>query len=406
MVTNISADHFGEYGIHDLDDLAEVKLTVASALAPDSRGALSDAIDHAEADPDVWAVVLTGAGDQAFSAGADLKALATGRGGKGDLHRPGGGFAGITRRRFPKPLLAAVNGAALAGGLEMVLACDFADHGGARHLRPSRRSSGGSSPAPGACLHLPNRLPLSVALELAMTGERIDAHQALGFGLVNRVVPTGTALEATVAVKVICADAPLAVRASKRVALAAAELRDELWDLNDATVHEVMRSEDTREGPTAFAEKRPPRAGPGGDAQSSSSWWARCDRVDHLVDHLEDHLARRTHGVEPADHLTHGHARQLRGPEPRLRSAPWPAWPASSATATGGASALLGVPRLGPCVAELPNRLAGDGSGSNRVAGPRRQELVPHHRGSDLLHGQPDRTGPHALRTHRQRRRD
>lgn len=219
--------------------------------------ALSDAIDQAEADPDVWAVVLTGAGDQAFSAGADLKALASGRGGEGIF--TSGGFAGITRRRFPKPLLAAVNGAALAGGLEMVLACDFAiaaEHATFGLPEVKRGIVAGA----GGLLRLPNRLPLSVALELAMTGERIDAHQALGFGLVNRVVPPGTALEATVAVaQVICANAPLAVRASKRVALAAAELRDELWDLNDAAVREVMRSADAREGPTAFAEKRPPR---------------------------------------------------------------------------------------------------------------------------------------------------
>lgn len=219
--------------------------------------ALSDAIDHAEADPDVWAVVLTGAGDQAFSAGADLKALATGRGGEGIF--TSGGFAGITRRRFPKPLLAAVNGAALAGGLEMVLACDFAiaaEHATFGLPEVKRGIVAGA----GGLLRLPNRLPLSVALELAMTGERIDAHQALGFGLVNRVVPPGTALEATVAVaQVICDNAPLAVRGSKQVALAAAELRDELWDLNDAAVREVMRSEDAREGPTAFAEKRPPR---------------------------------------------------------------------------------------------------------------------------------------------------
>lgn len=219
--------------------------------------ALSDAFDQAEADPGVWAVVLTGAGDKAFCAGADLKALATGRGGEGIF--TAGGFAGITRRRFAKPLIAAVNGAALAGGLEIMLACDFAvaaEHATFGIPEVKRGIIAGA----GGLLRLPNRLPMSVALELAMTGERIDAHQALGFGLVNRVVPAGAALEATIATaRLICDNAPLAVRASKRLTLAAVELQEELWDLNDATVLEVMRSADAREGPLAFAEKRPPR---------------------------------------------------------------------------------------------------------------------------------------------------
>ena len=219
--------------------------------------ALSDAFDQAEADPGVWAVVLTGAGDKAFCAGADLKALATGRGGEGIF--TAGGFAGITRRRFAKPLIAAVNGAALAGGLEIMLACDFAvaaEHATFGIPEVKRGIIAGA----GGLLRLPNRLPMSVALELAMTGERIDAHQALGFGLVNRVVPAGAALEATIATaRLICDNAPLAVRASKRLTLAAVELQEELWDLNDAAVFEVMRSADAREGPLAFAEKRPPR---------------------------------------------------------------------------------------------------------------------------------------------------
>jgi enoyl-CoA hydratase/carnithine racemase len=211
--------------------------------------ALSDAFDQAEADPGVWAVVLTGAGDKAFCAGADLKALATGRGGEGIF--TAGGFA--------NPLIAAVNGAALAGGLEIMLACDFAvaaEHATFGIPEVKRGIIAGA----GGLLRLPNRLPMSVALELAMTGERIDAHQALGFGLVNRVVPAGAALEATIATaRLICDNAPLAVRASKRLTLAAVELQEELWDLNDATVLEVMRSADAREGPLAFAEKRPPR---------------------------------------------------------------------------------------------------------------------------------------------------
>lgn len=230
---------------------------VRNAIDGATGQALADAFDQAEADPDVWAVVLTGAGDKAFSAGADLKALATGRGAEGIF--TAGGFAGITRRRFPKPLIAAVNGAALAGGLEMMLACDFAvaaEHATFGIPEVKRGIIAGA----GGLLRLPNRLPLSVALELAMTGERIDAHQALGFGLVNRVVPTGTVLEATVATaQVICDNAPLAVRASKRLALAAVEIREEVWNLNDAAVAEVMRSADAREGPLAFAEKRPPR---------------------------------------------------------------------------------------------------------------------------------------------------
>ena len=131
-------------------------------------------------------VVLTGSGDKAFSAGMDLKAFAAGEG-AAVLGAPGG-FGGVTRRDFPKPLIAAVNGSALAGGFEIVLACDLvvaADH--ATFGIPEAKR--GLIAAAGGLLRLPKRLPLAVALELALTGDPIDAERALALGLVNRRRP-------------------------------------------------------------------------------------------------------------------------------------------------------------------------------------------------------------------------
>jgi enoyl-CoA hydratase/carnithine racemase len=232
---------------------------------PDARNAingavstgLGEALDALAEDADAWVVVLTGSGDKAFSAGMDLKAFAAGEGGA--IMGASGGFAGITRRRFPKPLIAAVNGSALAGGLEVVLSCDLvvaAEHATFGIPEVKRGLLAGA----GALFRLPARVPLGVALEMALTGEPLDAARALALGLVNRVVPADRLLHEALALAGQIADnAPLAVRWSKSVimgSLHAAETAG--WRLTDEAVGVVFTSADAMEGPTAFAEKRRP----------------------------------------------------------------------------------------------------------------------------------------------------
>ncbi len=220
--------------------------------------AMSDAFDEVTDDPDVAVVVLTGAGDKAFSAGMDLKAFASGEG--ASITEASGGFAGISKRDFPKPLIAAVNGAALAGGCEIMLACDLvvaADHAqfGIPEVKRGLIAGGGG------LVRLPRRLPVAVALELALTGDPIDAPRALALGLVNRVVPADRLIEEAVSLaERIAENAPLALRYSKQVVNKAAKGSEEDgWAANDAAVGIVFTSADAMEGPTAFAEKRAPR---------------------------------------------------------------------------------------------------------------------------------------------------
>jgi enoyl-CoA hydratase len=219
--------------------------------------AVSAALDELEVDDDCWVVVLTGAGDKAFSAGMDLKAFAAGE--SGDIMGAKGGFGGVAQRDFPKPLIAAVNGSALAGGCEIMLSCDLvvAVEGALFGIPEVKR---GLMAGAGALIRLPKRIPPAIALELALTGEPIDAQRALALGLINRVVPADRLMEETLALATtIAKNAPLAVRASKRVMKLAGELPDaEGWAVNNAAVPEVFGSADAMEGPVAFAEKREP----------------------------------------------------------------------------------------------------------------------------------------------------
>lgn len=219
--------------------------------------ALAAAFDELAADDDCWVVILTGSGDKAFSAGMDLKAFAAGE--AGDIMGSSGGFAGITQRQFAKPLIAAVNGPALAGGCEIMLACDLvvaAEHAtfGIPEVKRGLMAAGGG------LVRLPKRIPRTVAMELALTGDAIDAHRALALGLVNRVVPSERVLDEALALAgTIAGNAPLAVRESKRVLLAAAEVPEaEGWELSNAAVPGVFGSADAMEGSVAFAEKRTP----------------------------------------------------------------------------------------------------------------------------------------------------
>ena len=232
---------------------------------PEARNAVNGAVstgiaaalDELAEDPEAWVVILTGSGDKAFSAGMDLKAFAAGDG-AAVMGAPGG-FGGIARRDFPKPLIAAVNGSALAGGLEIALSCDLvvaADHAVFGIPEASRGLIAGA----GGLFRLPRRVPLAVALELALTGDPIDADRAFQLGLVNRVVPRQQLMdEALVLAERIAENAPLAVRYSKAVMLQSLGADDAAgWRLTDEAVGVVFSSPDAMEGPIAFAEKRRP----------------------------------------------------------------------------------------------------------------------------------------------------
>jgi len=220
--------------------------------------AMSDALDELETDDDCWVVILTGSGEKAFSAGMDLKAFASGEG--GSIMGASGGFAGITQRTFSKPIIAAVNGAALAGGCEIMLSCDLvvaADHATFGIPEAKRGLVAGA----GGLIRLPKRLPLAVALELALTGDPIDAERALALGLINRIVPAARLMDETLALAAVIADnAPLAVRWTKKVVVGASSVGDDVgWALNAEAVSVVFSSADAMEGPVAFAQKRKPQ---------------------------------------------------------------------------------------------------------------------------------------------------
>lgn len=232
-----------------------------NAIDPDTSRELLEAFTSFKNDDDLWAAVLTGAGDQAFSAGADLVAMAQAFAGGGPGLRWDVPFGGITRGfECWKPMIAAINGYCLAGGLELALCCDIriaAEHATFGLPEPKRAII----PAAGGTQRLPRAVPMAFAMELLLTGERFDAQTALRFGLVSKVVPAAglmAAVEET-AVKVLeCG--PLAVRAIKQAALQGRELPlPDGLNLESELAGGVFRSADAREGPTAFAQKRPPQ---------------------------------------------------------------------------------------------------------------------------------------------------
>ena len=223
--------------------------------------ALGDAMAEAQRHPDIWAVVITGAGDKSFCAGADLKALSKGEN-IGHPDHPKWGFAGYVRHFIDKPTIAAVNGTALGGGTELALASDLVVAGeSAKFGLPEVKR--GLIAAAGGVFRMVDQLPRKIALEMMFTGEPITSAEALRWGLINEVVPDGTELEAAVALaQRITVNAPLAVQASKRVAVGADKgvvAADEPgWARTMREVATVFATEDAREGPLAFAQKRPP----------------------------------------------------------------------------------------------------------------------------------------------------
>jgi enoyl-CoA hydratase/carnithine racemase len=239
--------------------LALVTLNRPAARNAVNKGvtaALSRIVKELEADPDVWVVILTGAGEHAFCAGADLREISTA--GPGGLVTRDGGFAGFVRAERSKPWIAAVNGAALAGGCELALACDMiiaAD--GAQFGLPE--ATRGLAAVAGGLFRLTRAIPRAIAMELIATGRPISSEEAKRWGLVNDVVPKEAVVAAAVNLaKMIAANAPVAVRKSLMVARKAFDQTDdELFALSDDVIADLARTEDFKEGPRAFIEKRP-----------------------------------------------------------------------------------------------------------------------------------------------------
>jgi enoyl-CoA hydratase len=229
---------------------------------PDARNAVNAALaegvgralDELDGDHALAVGVLTGAG-KGFSSGMDLKAFVAGE----SPYYGERGFAGIVQRPPDKPLIAAVEGFAVAGGCEIALACDLivAAHGARFGVPEVKRSL---VAAGGALLRLPRRLPAGVAMELALTGDAIDAERAHALGLVNVLAEPGGALDGALELAGrIAANGPLAVRATKRILTESAGWpEEEFWQRQGEISGPVFASEDAREGAVAFAEKRDP----------------------------------------------------------------------------------------------------------------------------------------------------
>jgi len=236
---------------------------------PEARNAVNgavsigvgDALEEAQHDPDVRAVVITGAGDKSFCAGADLKAISR----RENLYHPDHpewGFAGYVHHFIDKPTIAAVNGTAFGGGTELALASDLvvADERAQFGLPEVKR---GLIAAAGGVFRIVHQLPRKVAMELLLTGDPLTASDAREWGLINQVVKAGSVLDAALALaERVTVNAPLSVQASKRVAYGVDDgviVDDEAgWERTVREMRSLIRSEDAKEGPLAFAEKREP----------------------------------------------------------------------------------------------------------------------------------------------------
>jgi enoyl-CoA hydratase len=229
-----------------------------NAVNGDVAEGIESGIDQLEADDDVWVGILTGV-PPVFCAGADLKEINSGNAGR--LQTKRGGFGGIVSRADrTKPIIAAVDGPALAGGTEIVLSCDLvvASSTATFGIPEVKRSLVAGA---GGLFRLGRKIPFNIAMECALTGDPITAERAHGFGLVNDLVEPGTALDAAVGLADrICANAPVAVRETRKIVLEATNAPDEVgWKMSIEGMAKAMQSEDFSEGLTAFIEKRPPQ---------------------------------------------------------------------------------------------------------------------------------------------------
>ena len=248
-----------------LFEIVEPHIALVTINRPEARNAvngavaagLEAAVERSESDPDIWAVILTGAGSLAFCAGADLKDVSAGR--LGGLSTPKGGFGGFVRAPRTKIWIAAAQGHALAGGLELLLTCDLSVAAETANLGvPEVKRS--LLPAAGGVFRLPRALPKAIALEMIATGDPISAARAAHFGLVNVVVPASEVIAAALALaRRVTVNAPLAVREALGVARQAYDFPEaDLWEIGGAAIQRLYPTEDFQEGPRAFVEKRPP----------------------------------------------------------------------------------------------------------------------------------------------------
>jgi len=241
----------GHYAVITIDR-PEARNAVNGAVA----SGIEAGINILEESDAIWVGIITGT-PPVFCAGADLKEINAGN--AAALATAKGGFAGFVQRERTKPMIAAVDGPALAGGTEITLACDLivASTSATFGIPEVKRSL---VAAAGGLFRLGRKIPLNLAMECALTGDPISAESAHQHGLVNVLTADGGALDGAITLADrICANAPVAVRASRKVVLEATNGPDELgWQMSAAGMGEAMRSQDFAEGLSAFFEKRPP----------------------------------------------------------------------------------------------------------------------------------------------------
>ncbi|ALE17455.1 Enoyl-CoA hydratase [Altererythrobacter epoxidivorans] len=245
------------------DVLTEVRdgILIITINRPEAKNAMNKAaaegiaaaIDRLDSEDDLRVGILTGAGGT-FCSGMDLKGFLRGE----SPSVEGRGFGGITQKGPVKPLIAAVEGYALAGGMELMISCDLivANKDSKFGIPEAKR---GLAAAAGGLMKLPHLIPPKIAMELALTGDFIDTARAYELGLINRVVD-GSALDAAIELAGrITANGPIAVRVSKQIVVESADWSsEEMWDKQAKLLPQVFMSEDAREGAAAFAEKRAP----------------------------------------------------------------------------------------------------------------------------------------------------
>ncbi len=230
---------------------------VRNALHPPANEELAGIFNAFEGDSGLWVAIITGVGRESFSAGNDLKYMASG----GEMWMPKSGFAGLTHRTRSKPVIAAVNGLALGGGLEIALACDIivaSDQ--ALFGLPEPRV--GLIAGAGGVQRLSRQIGIKKAMEMILTGDPISAAQALDLGLINHAVAPGQVLEKALELaRKICAVSPVAVRSSMALLneTAGCASTDEAVTRPSAVFDNLLNSDDFFEGSRAFAEKREPR---------------------------------------------------------------------------------------------------------------------------------------------------
>lgn len=260
MSDDFLSRHFKYVELKRDDHILEVTLNRPdsyNALFSAAHFELAEIFDEFEQDQELWVAIITGAGEKAFCSGNDLKVTASG----GDMSIPASGFAGLcSRTDRQKPIIAAVNGVAMGGGLEIVLACDLAIADPlATFALPEVKV--GLFAAAGGLQRLTRQIGEKAAMEMILTGRKVDAAEASTLGIINSVSAAGGVMEAARELaQTIAGNSPTSIRASKRVLAAVDELDnwDQALSLSNAEIMNLMQTKDMREGVTAFAQKRKP----------------------------------------------------------------------------------------------------------------------------------------------------